>query len=95
MLKKKKTTFKPSGIAMQPMTRDYFILSGTDNMLVVTDSFFNIKAGYKLDAGPFKQAEGICFAKNGDMFISNESAKKGPATILFFKTSVFPVKILI
>lgn len=85
MLKKKKTTFNPSAIAMQPITKDYFILSGTDDMLVITDSFFKVKDSYKLDAGLYKQAEGICFAKNGDMFISNESAKKGPATILYFK----------
>ena len=76
MLKKKKTSFKPSAIARHPITKDYFILSGTDNLLVVTDPLFNIKGAYKLDATLYKQAEGVCFSQNGDLFISNESAKK-------------------
>lgn len=92
MLKKKKTSFKPSAIAMQPISKDYFILSGTDDMLVVTDSLFKIKDAYKLDAGLYKQAEGICFAKNGDMYISNESAHTGPATILYFRYKPAPLK---
>ncbi len=79
-----KYDFSPSAIAIHPITKNYFILSSVGKMLAEFDNeghlihVFNIKNNY------FKQPEGLCFSKNGDMYISNE-AKDSKASILKFK----------
>ncbi len=80
-----KNKFKPSAAAFNPVTNDLFIISAVNNLLVVTDENLNVKETFTLDPVIFKQPEGIAFAPNGDMFISNEAADSGPSNILYFK----------
>lgn len=80
---KEKTDFKPTSAAIHPITGDLYIIS-VNNRLLLTMSAGEVKQVYKLDKTAFRQPEGICFAANGDMFISNE-AQDATANILQFR----------
>ena len=81
---KDKLHFKPSAAAINPAGKNLYILSSANKLLVVADADGQVKKVYSLPPGNFKQPEGISFAPNGDMYISNE-ASEGTANILLFK----------
>jgi uncharacterized protein YjiK len=85
MIGEKKIKFKPSAAALNPVTGELYIISSINKLLVVADRKGNPKQAYPIDAGLFKQPEGITFTPEGDMIISNEAAKSGVANLLFFK----------
>jgi uncharacterized protein YjiK len=85
MIGEKKIKFKPSAAAINPVTDELYILSSINKLLVIADRKGNPKQAYPIDEGLFKQPEGITFTPEGDMIISNESAKSGVANLLFFK----------
>ncbi|WP_020599751.1 SdiA-regulated domain-containing protein [Spirosoma panaciterrae] len=71
-------TYKPSGIAVHPITGDWYILTSAGKRLVITSRRAKIKYSEPLDPKLFRQPEGICFAPNGDLFIASEGdGKKG------------------
>ncbi|RYY98913.1 MAG: hypothetical protein EOO11_06605, partial [Chitinophagaceae bacterium] len=80
-LKDGRTEFKPSAAAIHPLERRLYILSSAGHLLVVTDLRGKVQETYRLNPSFYPQAEGIAFATNGDMYISNE-AKLGKATLL-------------
>jgi hypothetical protein len=73
--------FKPSAIAVHPLTGEVFILSSVDHVLVACTETGSITGYALLDASLYRQPEGIAFFPNGDMLISNEAAGK-EATLL-------------
>jgi uncharacterized protein YjiK len=75
--------FKPSAIAVHPQTGEVFILSSVDHVLISCDENGNVTGYALLDAGLFRQPEGIAFFPNGDMLIANEAAGKEPTLLLF------------
>jgi uncharacterized protein YjiK len=81
ILKDGKADFKPSGAAIHPGDNQLYILSSAGHLLVVANLKGAIQAVYRLNPTLYPQAEGIAFAPNGDMYISNE-AKLGKATLL-------------
>ncbi|MFL5744101.1 MAG: SdiA-regulated domain-containing protein [Niastella sp.] len=85
MIGEKKIKFKPSAAAINPVTDELYILSSINKLLVIADRQGNPKQAYPIDEGLFKQPEGITFTPEGNMIISNESAKSGVANLLFFK----------
>lgn len=84
--KKKKVDikFKPSSMAIHPVTGKLFLISAEDQMLFVFDMNGNIENIIYLDPYLFTMPEGITFFANGDMLISNEGRNMRP-TILKFK----------
>ncbi|MEJ0102538.1 MAG: hypothetical protein WDO19_08290 [Bacteroidota bacterium] len=76
-------TFRPSAAAINPVQDKLYILASIGKLLVVTDKQGKVEEAFKLDAAIFNQPEGITFAPNGDMFISNEGGE-GKATLLKF-----------
>lgn len=80
----KDLVFKPSAIALHPLQKQLYILSGVNKMLIITDTIGNVISGYKLDPHNFRQPEGITFTDNGDMYISNEANDDTYANILKF-----------
>lgn len=80
----KDLAFKPSAIAMHPLQKQLYILSGVNKMLIILDSNRNVVSAYKLDPHEFRQPEGITFTDNGDMYISNEANDDSYANILKF-----------
>lgn len=90
MIGEKKIKFKPSAAAINPVTDELYIVSSVNHLLVIADRKGNPKQTYPIDAGLFKQPEGITFTPEGDMIISNESADRGVANLLFFKYNKKP-----
>lgn len=88
----KMTLFKPSAAAIHPIEKRLYILSAVNRLLVITDLDGKVLEAYNLKHSIFKQPEGISFALNGDMYISNESADESSANILKFKYNQSPVK---
>ena len=65
-------SFAPSGIAKHPVTGFYYVLSSVGRLLVICDDAGNLEHVHFLKSKVFIQPEGICFAPDGTMFISNE-----------------------
>jgi hypothetical protein len=80
-LKDGRVEFKPSAAAISPLDHRLYILSSAGHLLVVADLKGHVEEVYRLNPSFYPQAEGIAFAENGDMYISNE-AKLGKASLL-------------
>ena len=64
--------FKPSGIAIHPLSGHYYIIASIGKLLLVVDRSGHIISSMPIDPRLLGQPEGICFAPNGDMFIASE-----------------------
>lgn len=71
-LRERLKSFSPSAIAWHPIEKRYYILSSVGKSLVVVDNRGGIKTLAFLDNKIHVQPEGICFAPDGTLFISNE-----------------------
>lgn len=83
LLKNADAKFEPSAAAIHPVSKRLFILSSAGQLLVITDTRGQVIEAYTLNPDLYPQAEGIAFAPNGDMYISNEG-KYGKPTLLYF-----------
>jgi hypothetical protein len=81
----KKIKFRPSALAWNSRTNEWYIISSINKLLVVTDSNWKVTAAYKLNPALYIQPEGIAFDKNGNLYISNEGGDLHSGNIL--KTS--------
>lgn len=81
---KKKLKFHPSGIARHPLTKEWYIISAVNKVLLIVDDQWKVKSSYQLNVNLFKQPEGICFDSKGTLYISNEG-DEGDANILVFR----------
>ena len=79
----RKGKFHPSCLARHPLTRDWYIISSVNKVLLILDDHWAVKASYPLDPFVFKQPEGLAFDRQGNMYISNEG-KGGNANVLLF-----------
>jgi uncharacterized protein YjiK len=75
--------FKPSAAGINPMTGKLFIVASVGKALVIATRDGKIEQVYKLDPVLYNQPEGLTFAPNGDLYISNEGGE-GTGTILKF-----------
>lgn len=66
----------PSALAINPITKELYILSAMDKMIVVYAGT-TLKNVMLLPPEDFYKPEGIDFLSNGDMVISSEGQKKG------------------
>lgn len=83
LLKNSDAKFDPSAAAIHPLNKRLYILSSAGHLLVVTDTRGAVIEAYDLNPDEFPQAEGIAFAPNGDMYITNEGKYGSPALLLF------------
>lgn len=81
---KVKRGFRPSGLAKNPITGEWYIVSAVNKLLVVADAQWKIQGAYQLDGNRFYQPEGIAFDKNGNLYISNEGDDISDGNILKF-----------
>jgi hypothetical protein len=79
----KKVKFHPSCIARHPLTKEWYIVSSVNKVLLVLDNNWKVKEMYDLDPLHFKQPEGLAFDPKGNMYISNEGVE-GNANVLYF-----------
>ncbi len=71
-------SYKPSGIAVHPITGEWYVLTSAGKRLLVTNRQASILHAEPLDPTLFRQPEGICFAPNGDLYVASEgNGKKG------------------
>jgi len=80
----RKIKFHPSALAQDPLTKDWFILSSVNKLLVITDQNWKVKTVYPLKPSMFVQPEGIAFDRDRNLFISNERGLSPAATVLVF-----------
>lgn len=86
ILKNNNADFKPSAAAIHPVKRTLFIVASVGKAMLETSMNGEVMAAYQLNPDQFPQPEGITFAPNGDMYISNEGVD-GKGTILKFPYS--------
>jgi len=77
-------SFAPSGIAINPISLNTYIISFRGGILTVLDPAKNVLGIYFLAKSIYGQPEGITFNKEGDLYISNE-ARSTTANILKIK----------
>lgn len=81
-----KVKLRPSAAAINPLTRDVWVVCSVNGLIVVIDHKGNMKDVYTLNTGIFNKPEGITFTPWGDLLISNEAGDKySSATLLIFK----------
>jgi len=75
---------KPSALAKNNRTGEWYVLSSVNKMLVITDEQWNTKEIFRLDPALFIQPEGIAFDREHALYISNEGSGAKPGTVLKF-----------
>ena len=66
--------FSPSGLAIHPLTGDFYLLSSVGKLLMVMSAEGEILHIEKLKKEVHAQPEGICFDADGTLYISNEAS---------------------
>lgn len=82
--KDEKIKFRPSAMAKNPVTREWYIVSSVNKLLVVANASWKVTAVYPLDHKILLQPEGLAFDKQGNMYISNEGDEFSRGNILKF-----------
>ena len=80
-----KTTASPSALTKNPDTKEWYILSSANKLLMVTDENWKIKAAHKLNSSTFNQPEGLAFDEDLNLYISNEGDEITDGNIIKFK----------
>ncbi len=75
--------FRPSAIALHPVTGQLYLLSAQDHLLCIFDKQGKPEQFISLDSKIFTQPEGITFFKNGDLLIANEGKQAQPTLVYF------------
>jgi hypothetical protein len=75
--------FRPSEIAIHPITKRLYMLSAVDHALFIFSPGGKPVHIELLDPELFNKAEGIAFLDNGDLLISNEGQSKKPTLLRF------------
>ena len=76
-------TFAPSGIAVHPITGNYYLISSVGKMMMVVSPKGKIIHIEKFKKKIHPQPEGICFENDGTMWISNEGKAGSPKLIRY------------
>ena len=71
-----KADFRPSGIAVHPLSGDVYIVASQGKKLLILTKEGAKKDLIELDDKLFLQPEGICFTPSGDLYISSEGGDK-------------------
>ena len=74
---------KPSAAAVHPVTGKIFMIASIGQVILQCTPDGQVEQGYEINPSQFPQPEGITFAPNGDMYISNEGLN-GKATLFKF-----------
>lgn len=81
---KKKGAFRPSALAKNVNTNEWYVLSSVNKVLVVTDASWKVKNVYPLNPKLFNQPEGIAFDDHNNLYISNEGDLVTAGNVLKF-----------
>ncbi|MFB3132322.1 MAG: SdiA-regulated domain-containing protein [Rhodothermales bacterium] len=75
--------FKPSALALHPITGELYVLSSVRKALVVLNPAGAMTAVWVLPEKRFRQPEGLAFLPNGDLFIASEGSGKKAVIMRF------------
>lgn len=84
LIKDDKIKFRPSAMAQNPITKQWYIVSSVNGLLVVTNQQWQVTNVYALNRKNFLQPEGIAFDNKGNLYISNEGDEFSRGSILKF-----------
>lgn len=73
---------KPSAAAIHPIENRLYILASLNHLLVICSLDGKVEEVYPLRHTIYNQPEGLAFAPNGDMYISNEAGNENSASIM-------------
>ncbi|MEL6867671.1 MAG: SdiA-regulated domain-containing protein [Bacteroidota bacterium] len=76
-----KMIFSPSAIAIHPISKEWYISSSVGKLLLILRPNLQIAHVVALDREVHSQPEGLCFAPDGTLWISNEGKGGKPAQI--------------
>jgi hypothetical protein len=82
-----KIEFIPSEIAVDPLSRELFVLSGKESLLYVFSAAGKLKEVNRLNKAVYPQAEGLCFLPDGRLVISSEGIDS-PGTLIILRRQV-------
>ncbi|MBL7741472.1 MAG: hypothetical protein JNK14_19790 [Chitinophagaceae bacterium] len=83
MAKDNQIECRPSAAALNPAMDKLFIIASVGKVLLQCSRTGVLEKVYEINPDHFQQPEGITFAPNGDMFISNEGIQ-GKGSLLYF-----------
>lgn len=83
MLRNDQAEFKPSAAGINPITGKLFVIASVGKLLAIFSKEGKLETVLRLDPLLYNQPEGLTFAPNGDLYISNEGAE-GVARIFKF-----------
>lgn len=75
--------FKPSAAAINPINGKLYMIASVGKIIVIADRNGKVEEVVQLDPILFNQPEGMTFAPNGDLYISNEAAEAEPTILRF------------
>ncbi|MBP6334373.1 MAG: SdiA-regulated domain-containing protein [Bacteroidia bacterium] len=81
--KAKPFNFRPSSLAVHPVSDNIYIISAVDRLMIVINRKGDIVQMEALSQSLFLKAEGITFLKDGTMIITNEAAGRVPDLLVF------------
>jgi hypothetical protein len=82
--KKIQLKFRPSALCLHPQSKQLFILSAVDHLLLVVDpATGKLSEATALNSVIFNKPEGVCFYADGTMIISNEAQDKKASLLKF------------
>ncbi len=76
--------FRPSAMTWNKSTKEWYVVSSVNKMLLIMDSGWNIKKEYILNPKVFIQPEGIAFDANRNLYVSNEGNETRNGNVLRF-----------
>lgn len=80
--------FRPSALARNTISNEWYIVSAINKLMVVTDSSWKVKEICALNSNSFNQPEGIAFDNLGNLYISNEGDDFTEGNILKFTRKI-------
>lgn len=74
--------FRSSAITVNEKTGEIFVLSSLNGLIIILNSGGALHKIIQFSGSEYKQPEGIAFAPNGKLYISNEGSKSGIGNII-------------
>jgi len=84
-LHKRVKSFAPSGLAINPINKDIYVLSARGSFIVAYDVDHDFQDILFFDEKMVPQPEGICFSPQGDLYVSTEGHEESAAKIFKYE----------